>query len=89
MAEPPPSPAELVYLPRPSWLPALTALGLAFVIVGLFVWWPYGVIGGAVALVSIIAWIRRATRDTSELPLDQRPATAVLPAVPLRRREQG
>ena len=86
MADPTPRPAELVYLPRPSWLPALTALGLAFAIVGLFVWWPYGVIGGAVALVSIIAWIRRATRDTSELPLEQRPATAVLPAVPLRRR---
>lgn len=87
MAEPPPKPTELVYLPRPSWMPALTALGLALVIVGLFSWWPYGVIGGIVALVAIIAWIRHATRDTSTLPVDQRPATAVLPAVPLRRRQ--
>jgi hypothetical protein len=86
MARLPPPPTELVYLPRSSWLPAFTALGIALVIVGLFAWWPYGVVGAMIALVSIVAWIRGAARDTSRLPIEQRPSTAVLPAVPLRRR---
>jgi len=85
MAELPPEPTELVYLPRPSWLPALTALGVALVVVGLFAWWPYGAIGALIALVSIIAWIRGSAGETSRLPMQQRPASAVLPAVPLRR----
>jgi hypothetical protein len=85
MAELPPEPTELVYLPKPSWLPAFTALGLALVVVGLFAWWPYGAIGAIIAIVSIVAWIRDAARETSRLPVEQRPATAVLPAVPRRR----
>jgi hypothetical protein len=55
-------------------------------VVGLFAWWPYGVVGAIIALVSIIAWIRSGSRETSRLPVEQRPATAVLPAVPLRPR---
>ena len=86
MADLPPQPTELVYLPRPSWLPAFTALGIALAVVGLFAWWPYGVVGAVIALVSIVAWIRDAARATSRLPVEQQPAAAVLPAVPLRRR---
>jgi hypothetical protein len=87
VAELPPQPTELVHLPRPSWLPAFTAMGIALAVVGLFAWWPYGVVGAVIALVSIIAWIRDAARETSRLPIEQRPAAAVLPAVALRRRE--
>jgi hypothetical protein len=83
----PPEPTELVYLPKPSWLPAFAALGIALVIVGLFAWWVYGVIGAIIALVSIIAWIRDSAAQTSRLPIEQRPRSAVLPAVPLRRRD--
>jgi hypothetical protein len=82
----PPEPTELVYLPKPSWLPAFTALGVALVVVGLLAWWPYGVIGAIIAVVAIVSWIRDAARATSRLPVEQRPTTAVLPAVPLRRR---
>ncbi len=85
MAETPSQPSELVFLPRPSWMPALIAAGIAFVIVGLFVWWPYAAIGGAVALLALISWIRRASRENSELPIEQHPATAVLPAATPRR----
>jgi hypothetical protein len=85
----PPEPTELVYLPPPSWLPLLTALGIALGVVGLFAWWPYGVVGAIIALVSIIAWIRSGSREASRLPVEQRPATAVLPAVPLRRPPAG
>ena len=46
-----PEASELVYVPEPSWLPAIAAFGLLGVLAGLFVWWPYGVIGGVLALV--------------------------------------
>lgn len=80
-----PEPTELVYLPPSSWLPAFTALGIALVVVGLFAWWVYAVFGAVIALVATIAWIRRAVAETSRLPIEQRPRSAVLPAVPLRR----
>lgn len=83
----PPEPTELVYLPRPSWLPAFAALGIALVVVGLFAWRVYAVFGAVIALVAIVAWVRDAATQTSRLPIEQRPRSAVLPAVPLRRRD--
>jgi hypothetical protein len=85
----PPPPTELIYLPEPSWLPLFTALGLALTVLGLFAWWPYGVIGAIIAVVSIIAWIRRVSDETARLPIEQRPSLAVLPAAPLRRPRAG
>jgi hypothetical protein len=85
----PPPPTELVYLPDSSWLPLFTALGLALSVLGLFAWWPYGVIGAIIAVVSIIAWIRRGSAETARLPIEQRPSSAVLPATPLRRPRAG
>ena len=66
-------PLELVYVPEPSWQPALIAFGLA------------GVVGAIVALFALRAWIRDARDDFNRLPRKQRIATAVLPAVPLQR----
>jgi hypothetical protein len=78
-------PLELVYVPEPSWQPALIAFGLAGVVASLFTWWPYGVVGAVVALFALRAWIRDARDDFNRLPRKQRIATAVLPAVPLQR----
>ena len=78
-------PLELVYVPEPSWQPALIAFGLAAVIASLFTWWPYGVVGAVVALFALFAWIGDARRDFNRLPRKQRIATAVIPAVPLQR----
>lgn len=80
MAELPPKPTELVYMPKPSWAPAFVALGLALVIVGLFVWWPYSVAGAIIGLVAIIAWVRETARETARLPVEQPTSSAVLPA---------
>jgi hypothetical protein len=85
----PPEPTELIYLPEPSWIPAIVAAGLALVVVGLFTLWVYSVVGGVVALLALRSWIARARRDTARLPGEQRPATAVLPAVPRRRRHRS
>jgi hypothetical protein len=78
-------PQELVYLPEPSWHPALVAFGLAAVVASLFTWWPYGVFGALVVLFSLRAWIRDSQEAYNRLPRTQRLATAVIPAVPLQR----
>jgi len=81
-------PEELIYLPEPSWYPMLVAGGLAGVFVSLFTWWPYGVVGGIVALIALFAWIREARESFGRLPRRQRTVAATLPAVPLERRQR-
>jgi hypothetical protein len=85
----PEEPTELVFLPKPSWLPMLVALGASLVIVGLFVWWPYSVIGALFLLPALYGWIRGATHEVERLPREQHPSAAVLPAVQLRRPPAG
>lgn len=80
-------PTELVYLPEPSWAPALFAAGLAGVIASLFTWWPYGVVGAIVALVALRLMVRGSRDDFGRLPRRQRIASAVLPPVSLRKPE--
>ena len=87
MAEPTPEATELVYVPGPSWLPALTAFGLLGVLTGIFVWWPYGVIGAVIALSALAGIWREANENVERLPRRQKLTTAVLPAVPPRKPE--
>jgi hypothetical protein len=75
----PPEPTEVIYLPRPSIFPALLAFGLAAVFVGLFAWWPYSVIGGLIALPSLIAWLRTNRREIARMPRRQHTDTAPIP----------
>jgi hypothetical protein len=86
MAETQPSPpTELVYLPEPSWVPAIAAIALTMVAVGLFVGWVVSVIGALIFLPALRAWVGRTRESFSRLPRRQRPVTAVLPAAPPRR----
>jgi hypothetical protein len=75
----PPRPTESIYLPRPSIHPALFALGLTALIVGLFSWWPYAVIGGVLALFAIIGWLRNNRDEIARMPRHQRSDTAPIP----------
>jgi hypothetical protein len=75
----PPKPTESIYLPRPSVLPALLAFGLAAVVVGLFAWWPYSVIGGFIALFSLVGWLRSNRGEIARMPRHQRSDTAPIP----------
>ena len=83
----PPPPSELVYVPAASWVPVLTATGLAGLLVGLFTGLPYAVVGAIVLLASLRAWLRDAGDQIARLPRQQRLTSAVLPAVPLQRGE--
>jgi hypothetical protein len=61
---------EAVHLPGPSYLPVLTAFGISIAVVGVVIWWVLVVIGGLIALVAIIRWIRETREEISELPLE-------------------
>ena len=75
----PPKPTELIYLAAPSALPALVAIGIAAVVVGLYAWWPYSAAGGLLALVSLIACLRINRDEIARMPIEQRPDTAPIP----------
>jgi hypothetical protein len=75
----PQKPTEVVYLPRASALPALFAFGFAALVVGLFAWWPYSVIGGVIALLSLIGWLRANRAEIARMPNRQRTDTAPIP----------
>jgi hypothetical protein len=75
----PPKPTESIYLPRPSAYPALLAFGLAAVIVGLFAWWPYSVIGAFIVLGALIGWLRANSEEIARMPRRQRTDTAAVP----------
>jgi hypothetical protein len=67
--QPPPA-GEAVHLPGPSYLPVLTAFGISLAVVGIVIWWVLVVIGGVIALVTIIRWVRETRADMAELPLE-------------------
>jgi hypothetical protein len=75
----PPRATEQIYLSSPSAMPALLAVGLAGVIIGLFSWWPYSAIGGAVALIALAGWLRANRRDIAAMPNTQRIETGPIP----------
>ncbi len=89
-AEQIPEPTELVYLPRPSWAPALLALGALMIVNGiygegfLFRGWVYMLAGAVIALAALRSLIVGASRDFYERPRKQRQGAAVLPAGALR-----
>jgi hypothetical protein len=75
----PPKPTELIFLPKPTVLPALFAFGLAAVVVGLYAWWPYSVIGGVIALFSLVGWLRTNRDEIAQMPRHQHTDTAPIP----------
>ena len=73
-----PEATELVYLPEPSWLPPLVALGIALVLLGLTAGWFYTAIGGILALTGLRLWLRRNRDSIASLPREQHPVSAPL-----------
>ena len=69
-----PPAGEQIHLPEPSLLPILNAAGLSLTIVGITITLIATVIGGILFLVTLVMWIRAATREISELPAEHRAA---------------
>jgi hypothetical protein len=61
---------EEVHMPEPSILPIVNALGVTLSLVGLTLSPAVTIIGLIIFLVTLVAWIRSAAHDISELPLD-------------------
>ena len=80
-----PEPGELIYAPRPSWLPALLAFALALAVCGIYAemflvrGWVYSVIGVVVALFTLRLLTRESVREFFGLRRKQRVRGAVLP----------
>jgi hypothetical protein len=75
----PPKPTELIQLPKASVLPALLAIGIAAIVVGLYSWWPYSIAGGILTLLTLVAWLRANRDEIGRMPRRQRTDTAPIP----------
>jgi hypothetical protein len=61
---------EAIHLPGPSYQPVVLAFGLTLAITGVVLFPIVAVIGGVIAIVALIGWIRDTRREISELPLE-------------------
>jgi hypothetical protein len=61
---------ESIHLPGPSYQPVVVALGITLAVVGIVLFPVLSVIGGLIALIAVIGWIRDTRREISELPLE-------------------
>ena len=68
--EPAPPQGEPVHLPGPSYLPVLTAVGIALTLVGVVISWVVTGAGVIITVIAVARWIRETREDISELPLE-------------------
>jgi hypothetical protein len=61
---------EEVHMPEPSMLPIVNAIGVTLSLVGLTLSPAVTAIGLVIFLVTLVAWVRAASHEISELPLD-------------------
>ena len=65
-----PPAGEEIHLPGPTILPALMALGITLLLIGLTTFFELSIIGGLITLYCLIRWIRESRAELDELPLD-------------------
>lgn len=75
----PEKPSELIYLPAPTALPVIVAVGIALVVLGVFAWWPYAALGAILAIGAFIAWMRKNRTDIARMPREQEETPARIP----------
>jgi hypothetical protein len=61
---------EEVHMPEPSILPVANAVGVTLSLVGITLSLAVTFIGLAIFITTLVVWIRAASREMSELPLD-------------------
>ena len=65
-----PPPTEEIHLPGPSYLPAVVALGITIMIVGVIMTWVIVVIGALFFVPALVKWISQTREEMSQLPLE-------------------
>jgi len=68
--DPAPPAGEAVHLPDPSYLPVVTALGVAVAVTGIVISMPIAALGVVITVVAVWRWIRETREEISELPLE-------------------
>jgi hypothetical protein len=63
-----PPAGEEVHIPKSSLLPVLTTVGVTLALVGVTLGLVYLVVGLAIAVPSIVQWVRVARAEFAELP---------------------
>jgi hypothetical protein len=66
----PPPVGEEIHLPPPTVVPALTAVGVTLLLVGLTTFIELTVIGGLLTVGCVVSWIKTARAELEDLPLD-------------------
>jgi hypothetical protein len=66
----PPPVGEEIHLPPPTVIPALTAVGVTLLLVGLTTFIELTVIGGLLTVGCVVSWIKTARAELEDLPLD-------------------
>ena len=61
-------PSEEIHLPDPSYMPVLLAFGVAVVVIGVVLTWVMVAIGGIIATVALVRWIRQTRAEMADLP---------------------
>jgi hypothetical protein len=61
---------EEVHMPEPSILPIVNAVGVTLSIVGITLSVAVSIVGLVIFLSTLVVWVRSATHEISELPLD-------------------
>lgn len=89
MSPPDTDPTELIYVPSPSWAPALVAAGVALILAATFMGTALWVIGAIVLFLGIRSWWWLANDEISHMRRSQRTDTAVIPAQPIRRSDRS
>jgi type IV secretory pathway TrbD component len=67
-----PRAGETIHLPGPTYLPIITAAGIAIAVVGVVQSWIIVAIGLLITLFAVVRWIRETRQDIGELPLEHR-----------------
>jgi hypothetical protein len=57
-----------IHLPGPSLVPMFTAAGISLGLIGLILGWPIVAVGGLIALIAVVKWIRDVRQDIEQLP---------------------
>jgi type IV secretory pathway TrbD component len=67
-----PAAGETIHLPGPTYLPIITAVGIAIAVVGVVQSWLIVALGVLITLVAVVRWVRETRQDIGELPLEHR-----------------
>ena len=63
-------PSEEIHLPDPSYMPVVLAFGVAVIVIGVVLSWVMVAIGGIIATLALVRWIRQTREEMADLPLE-------------------